>query len=119
MPAATSGLRAPCSAISAFPKDFANFVYLSQIQQGLAIKTAVEYWRSLKPHCMGTLYWQLNDTWPVASWSSLDYGGSWKAMHYHGAPLLPAGRGRCDPVQGRHPKPSASPMVNDTADSGP
>ena len=65
-----------------FPKDFASFVYLSQIQQGLAIRTAVDYWRSLKPHCMGTLYWQLNDTWPVASWSSLDYGGSWKAMHY-------------------------------------
>ncbi|WP_288425699.1 glycoside hydrolase family 2 protein [uncultured Agrobacterium sp.] len=65
-----------------FPKDFANFVYVSQVQQALAIKTAVEYWRSLKPHCMGTLYWQLNDTWPVASWSSLDYGGSWKALHY-------------------------------------
>lgn len=65
-----------------FPKDFTSFVYLSQIQQGLAIRTAVEYWRSLKPHCMGTLYWQLNDTWPVASWSSLDHGGSWKAMHY-------------------------------------
>ncbi|CAK7256542.1 MULTISPECIES: glycoside hydrolase family 2 protein [unclassified Shinella] len=65
-----------------FPKDFESFVYLSQIQQGLAIRTAVDYWRSLKPHCMGTLYWQLNDTWPVASWSSLDHGGSWKAMHY-------------------------------------
>ena len=65
-----------------FPKDFSNFVYLSQIQQGLAIRTAVEFWRSLKPHCMGTLYWQLNDTWPVASWASLDYGGNWKAMHY-------------------------------------
>jgi len=65
-----------------FPKDFENFVYVSQVQQALAIKTAVEYWRSLKPHCMGTLYWQLNDTWPVASWSSLDYGGSWKALHY-------------------------------------
>ena len=65
-----------------FPKDFSNFVYLSQIQQGLAIRTAVDYWRSLKPHCMGTLYWQLNDTWPVASWASLDYGGNWKAMHY-------------------------------------
>jgi beta-mannosidase len=65
-----------------FPKDFANFCYISQIQQGLAIKTAIEYWRSLKPHCMGTLYWQLNDTWPVASWSSLDHGGGWKAMHY-------------------------------------
>jgi beta-mannosidase len=65
-----------------FPKDFASFCYVSQIQQGLAIKTAVEYWRSLKPHCMGTLYWQLNDTWPVASWSSLDHGGGWKLMHY-------------------------------------
>ena len=65
-----------------FPKDFESFVYLSQIQQGLAISTAVEFWRAQKPHCMGTLYWQLNDTWPVASWSSLDYGGGWKAMHY-------------------------------------
>jgi beta-mannosidase len=65
-----------------YPEGFGNFVYLSQIQQGLAIKTAVEYWRSLKPHCMGALYWQLNDTWPVASWSSLDHGGGWKALHY-------------------------------------
>ncbi|MES2969351.1 MAG: glycoside hydrolase family 2 protein [Pseudomonadota bacterium] len=65
-----------------FPVDFPNFVYLSQIQQGLAIKTAVTHWRSLKPHCMGTLYWQLNDTWPVCSWSSLDHGGGWKLMHH-------------------------------------
>jgi beta-mannosidase len=65
-----------------FPKDFESFVWLSQVQQGLAIKTAVDYWRSLKPHCMGALYWQLNDTWPVASWSSLDYGGSWKLLHH-------------------------------------
>ena len=65
-----------------FPKDFANFVYLSQVQQALAIRTAVDYWRSLRPHCMGTLYWQLNDTWPVASWSSLDYGGGWKVLHH-------------------------------------
>jgi beta-mannosidase len=65
-----------------FPMDFGNFVYLSQIQQGLAIKTAVEYWRSLKPHCMGALFWQLNDTWPVASWASLNHGGSWKSLHY-------------------------------------
>ncbi len=65
-----------------YPEGFDNFVYLSQIQQGLAIRTAVDYWRSLKPHCMGTLYWQLNDTWPVASWASLDHGGRWKALHY-------------------------------------
>ncbi|EAR50589.1 putative beta-mannosidase protein [Oceanicola granulosus HTCC2516] len=65
-----------------FPQKFEDFVWLSQVQQGLAIKTAVENWRSLKPHCMGTLYWQLNDTWPVCSWSSLDHGGGWKLLHH-------------------------------------
>lgn len=65
-----------------FPDSFERIVFLSQCQQAMAIKTAVEYWRSLKPHCMGTLYWQLNDTWPVASWSSLEYGGGWKLLHY-------------------------------------
>ena len=65
-----------------FPVGFENFVYLSQVQQGLAIKTAVTAWRSLKPHCMGTLYWQLNDTWPVCSWSGLDHGGGWKLLHH-------------------------------------
>ncbi len=65
-----------------FPMDFGNFVYLSQVQQALAMRTAVECWRAQKPNCMGTLYWQLNDTWPVASWSGLDHGGGWKAMHY-------------------------------------
>lgn len=64
-----------------FPVDFPNFVYLSQVQQGMAIKTAVTHWRSLKPHCQGTLYWQLNDTWPVCSWASLDHGGNWKLLH--------------------------------------
>ncbi|WP_161860514.1 beta-mannosidase [Algicella marina] len=65
-----------------FPARFEDFVYLSQIQQGLAIRTAVEAWRATKPRCMGTLYWQLNDTWPVASWASLNHGGSWKALHH-------------------------------------
>ncbi len=65
-----------------FPIGFENFVYVSQIQHGLAMQTAVDYWRSLKPHCMGTLMWQLNDTWPVASWSGLDHDGGWKAMHH-------------------------------------
>ncbi len=64
------------------PDGFASFVYLSQVQQGLAIKTAVEHWRHLRPVCMGTLYWQLNDLWPVCSWSSLEYGGKWKLLHY-------------------------------------
>jgi len=65
-----------------FPKGFEEMVFLSQIQQGLAIKTAIEFWRSTKPRCMGTLYWQINDIWPVVSWSSLDYGGQWKLLHY-------------------------------------
>lgn len=65
-----------------FPQSFEETIYLSRIQQAMAIKTAVEYWRTKRPVCMGSLYWQLNDTWPVASWSSLDYNGSWKPLHY-------------------------------------
>ena len=65
-----------------FPEGFESTLYLSQVQQGIAIKTAVEAWRHLQPRCMGTLYWQLNDNWPVASWSSLEYGGKWKHLHY-------------------------------------
>jgi beta-mannosidase len=65
-----------------FPEGFESMLYLSQVQQALAIKTAVEYWRSLRPLCMGTIYWQLNDVWPVASWSSIEYSGKWKLLHY-------------------------------------
>ena len=65
------------------PAGFAETLYLSQVQQAVAIKTAVEWWRTLRPECMGTLYWQLNDVWPVASWSSLEYGGKWKQLHHH------------------------------------
>ena len=64
------------------PEGFANTLWLSQLQQALAIKVAVEFWRSQQPWCMGTLYWQLNDNWPVASWSSIEYGGRWKQLHY-------------------------------------
>jgi beta-mannosidase len=64
------------------PRGQLETLYLSQVQQALAIKTAVEYWRSLRPLCMGALYWQLNDVWPVSSWSSLDYDGGWKLLHY-------------------------------------
>ncbi|AKI01626.1 beta-galactosidase/beta-glucuronidase [Hoeflea sp. IMCC20628] len=65
-----------------FPDNFADMTWLSQVSQALAMKTAIEFWRSAKPRCMGTLYWQLNDTWPVASWASLEYGGGWKLTHY-------------------------------------
>ncbi len=65
------------------PTGFRNFVYLSQLAQALAMETAVRFWRSLKPHCMGTLYWQLNDVWPAVSWSSLDHALAWKTLHHH------------------------------------
>ena len=63
------------------PRGFDETLYLSQVQQAVAIRTGVEYWRSLRPYCMGTVFWQLNDNWPVASWSSIEYGGRWKALH--------------------------------------
>ena len=76
------------------PATFEDFIYLSQVQQAVAMKTGVEFWRTLKPVCMGTIYWQLNDNWPVASWSSLDYYGNWKQLHYHAkrfyAPVIAA-----------------------------
>jgi len=65
-----------------FPQSFEEIIYLSRVQQAMAIQTAVEYWRSRRPVCMGMLYWQLNDNWPVASWSSLEYEGAWKPLHY-------------------------------------
>jgi beta-mannosidase len=65
------------------PKDTGSTLWLSQVQQALAIGTAVQAWRIQTPRCMGTLYWQLNDNWPVASWSSLEYDGRWKQLHHH------------------------------------
>ena len=64
------------------PKDFESLIPLSQIMQADAIRIAVEAHRRSMPFCMGTLYWQLNDCWPGASWSSIDYNGNWKALHY-------------------------------------
>lgn len=77
------------------PVGFDNTIWLTQILQGLAIKYAVEHWRMNKPRCMGAIYWQLNDCWQVASWSSVDFFGKWKALHYAAreffSPLLVAG----------------------------
>ncbi len=64
------------------PASFDNTLWLSQILQAMSMKYAVEHWRRSRPRGMGTLYWQLNDSWPVASWSSLDYYGRWKALHF-------------------------------------
>jgi beta-mannosidase len=77
------------------PANFEMTLWLSQVLQGMAMKYAVENWRRHMPRTMGTLYWQLNDCWPVASWSSIDYFGRWKALHYLAkefyAPLLVSG----------------------------
>lgn len=64
------------------PKDFASTLYLSILLQGDAIKTAMEAHRRMMPYNMGSLVWQHNDCWPVASWASRDYYGRWKAQHY-------------------------------------
>ena len=64
------------------PKDFESYLYVSQLVQAKGVKMAVEAHRRNMPLNMGTLYWQLNDCWPVASWSSIDYEGNWKALHY-------------------------------------
>ena len=64
------------------PERFEDYVYISQLLQAKGIKTAIEAHRRAKPYCMGTLYWQLNDCWPVTSWSGIDYYGRWKAMQY-------------------------------------
>lgn len=65
------------------PERFEDFVYMTQWFQAETIKVAVEAHRRAKPYCMGTLFWQLNDCWPSISWSSIDYYGRWKALHYY------------------------------------
>lgn len=64
------------------PKDFKSFLYVSQLLQAHGIKIGIEAHRRNRDKCMGSLYWQINDCWPVASWSSIDYYGKWKALHY-------------------------------------
>lgn len=64
------------------PTDFVQYNYVSQLLQARGMQIAIEAHRRAKPYNMGTLYWQLNDCWPVVSWSSIDYLGNWKAFHY-------------------------------------
>ena len=65
------------------PRDFASFLYASQVLQAEGIKVGAEHLRRNRPRSMGSIYWQLNDCWQVASWSSLDYFGRWKALQYY------------------------------------
>lgn len=75
-----------------YPKDFGSLLYVSQLLQAEAMRYGVEHWRRNRGRCMGSIYWQLNDCWPGASWSSIDYFGRWKALHYYAkrfyAPVL-------------------------------
>ncbi len=64
------------------PKSQDDLIYLSQLNQAYCMQTGVEHYRRLAPRCMGAIYWQLNDCWPVASWSSIEFTGRWKALHY-------------------------------------
>ncbi|MBQ8689681.1 MAG: glycoside hydrolase family 2 protein [Clostridia bacterium] len=66
-----------------YPTDFGTLLYTSQLLQAEAMKYGVEHLRRERGRCMGTLYWQLNDIWPVASWASIDYYGRLKALHYY------------------------------------
>ena len=70
------------SATYRYPANFDELLYCSQMLQLDAIRYGVEYFRRIRGTCMGTVVWQLNDIWPVASWSSIDYYGRWKALHY-------------------------------------
>ncbi|MBS2211956.1 glycoside hydrolase family 2 protein [Carboxylicivirga mesophila] len=64
------------------PDDFEQFLYMSQVLQAHGMRMGIEAHRRAMPYCMGSLYWQINDCWPVASWSSTDYYHKWKSMHY-------------------------------------
>lgn len=70
------------SQLFRFPKNYEATVYQSQIMQAFCIRTGIEHMRRSAPRTMGALYWQLNDCWPVASWSSIDFGGRWRALQY-------------------------------------
>jgi len=65
------------------PRDFADFIYLGQAMQAEGIELAALHHRASRPYTMGSLYWQLNDVWPGASWSSVDWFGRWKALQFH------------------------------------
>ena len=65
-----------------FPKTQDDLIYLSQLNQAYCMQVGVEHYRRLMPRCMGALYWQLNDCWPGASWSSIEFTGRWKALHF-------------------------------------
>jgi beta-mannosidase len=89
---ANSKIMSYMGATYLYPNGFDKLLYASQLLQAEAIRYGVEHFRRNRGRCMGTIYWQLNDCWPVASWASIDYCGRWKALHYYAkrffAPLM-------------------------------
>jgi beta-mannosidase len=87
------------------PRDQESLMVLSQLNQAHCMQVAVEHYRRLAPRCMGALYWQLNDNWPVASWSSIEHNGRWKALHHAArrffAPSLVSAEVPGDETQGK------------------
>jgi beta-mannosidase len=89
---ANSKIMSYMGATYLYPNSFDTLIYASQLLQADAIRYGVEHFRRNRGRCMGAIYWQLNDCWPVASWASIDYFGRWKALHYSAkrffAPLM-------------------------------
>ena len=92
-----------------YPGSFDNLLYASQLLQAEAIKYGVEHWRRNRGRCMGAIYWQLNDCWPVASWASVDYFGRWKALHYYAKRFFAPVMISCE-EQGEH---TQNPSINE------
>ena len=92
-----------------YPGSFDDLLYASQLLQAEAIKYGVEHWRRNRGRCMGAIYWQLNDCWPVASWSSVDYYGRWKALHYYAKRFFAPVMISCE-EQGEH---TQNPAINE------
>ena len=92
-----------------YPGSFDNLLYTSQLLQAEAIRCGVEHWRRNRGRCMGAIYWQLNDCWPVASWASIDYFGRWKALHYYAKRFFAPVMISCE-EQGEH---TQNPSINE------
>jgi beta-mannosidase len=95
-----------------------DYAYVSQLLQAWGVGYGIYQHISRQPHCMGTLYWQLNDCWPVASWSSIDYYGNWKALHYRAQALFGVESGKWEAESERwqkyysvYPKDRRYPMA--------
>lgn len=99
------------------PKDFESFLYVSQVLQAEGIKIGAEHLRRIRPRNMGSLYWQIDDCWPVASWSGIDYFGRWKALHYYArrfyAPVLVSLREEADRVKLYVVSDATAPMAGE------